>query len=108
LKLAKTFTDTYQILKQAYGEDYLSHMQCHEWYEYFKSGRTFPKDNPKIGHPSISTDNYVEKAGAVICENRSQSFHEVSEESGIIKSLCDMILTEILAMHHVAEKLVPT
>ena len=36
----KTFTETFQMFQQAYGEDCLSRTQCHEWYQRFKSGRT--------------------------------------------------------------------
>jgi len=28
----KTFTETFQMLQQAYGEDCLSRTKCHEWY----------------------------------------------------------------------------
>ena len=37
----KTFTETFQMLQQAYGEDCLSRTQCHGWYQRFKSGRTY-------------------------------------------------------------------
>jgi hypothetical protein len=59
LILTKSFTE---MLKQAYGEDCLSHTQCYEWYYCFRLGRMSTKDDPKIGHPSTSTDNdLVEK-----------------------------------------------
>jgi len=31
-KLDKNFTETFQLLNQAYGEDYMSRMQCYEWF----------------------------------------------------------------------------
>jgi hypothetical protein len=70
LKLATTFTETFQMLKQAYGEDCLSRTQCYEWYQCFKPGRTSTKDNSKTGRPSTSTyDDHVEKVCGVIREN---------------------------------------
>jgi hypothetical protein len=80
LKLAKTFTETFQMLKQAYGGDCLSHTQCYEWYQCFKSsGRTSTEDNPKTGQPSTSMDDdHVEKVHAVIRENRRLSVHCVA------------------------------
>jgi hypothetical protein len=52
---------------QAYGEDYLSHTQCHELYQHFKSGRTSVEDDPKSGRPSpLMDDDRVEK---VCCDS---------------------------------------
>ena len=66
------------MLQQAYGEDCLSHMQCHEWYQHFKSGRTSIKDDPKSGRPSTSTDNdHVEKVLDVIRQNHCLTVREV-------------------------------
>ena len=45
----KTFTEAFQMLQQAYGEDCLSRTQYHEWYQRFKSGRTSIEDDPKSG-----------------------------------------------------------
>ena len=45
LKLGKTFTEIFQMLQHAYGEDCLSRTQCHEWYQRFKSGRTSIEDD---------------------------------------------------------------
>jgi len=38
-KLGKNFTETFQLLNQAYGEDCMSRTQCYEWFKYFKEGR---------------------------------------------------------------------
>jgi transposase len=93
-KLGKTFTETFQMLQQAYGEDCLSRTQCYEWYQRFKSGRTSIEDDPKSGRPSSSTgDDHIEKVRSVIRENRRLTVREVSEEVGICKSSCHTILT---------------
>jgi len=94
-KQGKTFTETFQILQQAYGEDCLSRTQCHEWYQRFKSGRTSIEEDPKSGRPSTSMDDdHVEKVLTVIGQNRRLTVHEVTEEVGICKSSCHLILTE--------------
>jgi len=106
-KLGKTFTETFQMLQQAYGEDCLSRTQCYEWYQRFKSGRTSIEDDPKSGRPSSSTgDDHIEKVRSVIRENRL-TVREVFEEVVICKSSCHTILTEKLKMHRVAAKFVP-
>jgi len=107
-KLGKTFTGTFQMLQQAYGEDCLSRTQCYEWYQRFKSGRTSIENDPKSGRPSSSTgDDQIEKVRSVILENRRLTIREVSEEVGICKSSCHTILTEKLKMNRVAAKFVP-
>ena len=63
----KTFTGAFQMLQQAYGEDCLSRMQYHEWYQRFRSGRTSIENNNKSGRPSTSMyDEHVEKVLALI------------------------------------------
>jgi len=95
------------MLQQAYGEDCLSRTQCHEWYQRFKSGRTFIEDDPKSGWPSTSMDDdHFEKVLAVIHQNRRPTVHEVAEEVGICKSSCHLILTDKLQMRPVAAKFV--
>jgi len=106
--LEKTFTENFQILQQAYGENCLSRTQSYECYQRFKSGRTSIEDYPTSGRPSSSTgDDHIEKVRSVIRENRRLTIREVSEEVGICKSSCHTILTEKLKMHRVAAKFVP-
>jgi len=96
------------MLQQAYGEDCLSHMQCHEWYQHFKSGRMPIEDNPKFGWPSTSIDDdHIEEVLAGICQNRHPTVYEVTEEVGICRSSCHLILTKKLKMCRVAAKFVP-
>ena len=98
-KLGKTFTETFQMLQQAYGDDCLGRTQCHEWHQRFKSSRTSIKDDPKSGRPSTSMDDdHVEKVLAVISQNRRLTVHEAAKEVGICKSFCHLILTDKLKM----------
>jgi len=85
-KLGKTFTETFQMLQRAYGEDCVSRTQCHEWHQRFKSGRTSIEDDPKCGRPSTSMDDdHDEKVLAVMRQNRRLIVREVAEEVGICK-----------------------
>jgi len=75
----KTFAEAFQMLQQAYGEDCLSCMQYHKWYQRFKPRRTSIKDDPKSGRPSTSMDNdHFEKVLAVIHQNRCLTIREVA------------------------------
>jgi len=94
-QIGGTFTETFQMLQQAYGEDCLSRTQCHEWYQRFKSGRTSIEDDSKSGRPSTSMDDdHFEKVLAVIRQNRRLTVREVAEKAGICKTSCHLILTE--------------
>ena len=86
------YGDFSDVATQGYGEDCLSHMQCHEWYQCFKLGRTSIEDDPKCGQPSTSMDDdHVEKVLAVTRQNRRLTLHEVAEEEGIYKRSCHLI-----------------
>ena len=107
-KIRKTFTETFQMLQQAYGEDCLSRTQCHEWYQRSKSDRTSIEEDPKSGRPSTSMDDdHVEKVLPVIRQNRRLTVREVAEEVGICKSSCHLILIDKLKMHRVVANFVP-
>jgi len=65
-QIGKSFYGDFQMLQQAYGDDWLNQTQCHDWYQRFKSGRTSIKDDPKSGRSSTSMDeDHVEKVLAV-------------------------------------------
>jgi len=40
VRLGKTGSETFEILKQAFGESCMSHSQTFEWFGHFKNGRT--------------------------------------------------------------------
>ena len=61
-KCGKNFTETFQLLNQAYGEDCMSRTQCYEWFKRFKEGRMSVGEDPRQGRPSTSTkDDHVER-----------------------------------------------
>ena len=86
-QIGKNFTETFHMLQQAYGEDCLSRMQCHKWYQRFRLGRMSIKDDPKSGRPFTSMDdNHLEKVLTVFHQNRCLTVCEIAEEVGICKS----------------------
>jgi hypothetical protein len=52
-KLKKTATETFEMLKNAYGEECLLRTSVSEWRRRFKEGREMLQDERK-GHPSTS------------------------------------------------------
>ncbi|KAG5320522.1 MOS1T transposase, partial [Acromyrmex heyeri] len=56
IKLKKTPTECYKLLKEAYGKNSLSHARVFEWYKRFSEGRESTEDDQRPGRPvSVST-----------------------------------------------------
>ena len=50
LKLGKTFTERFELMKQVYGNNCLFRARVHEWFKRFKEGREDIKDDEHPGH----------------------------------------------------------
>ncbi|KAJ8933973.1 hypothetical protein NQ318_004693 [Aromia moschata] len=57
VKLGKTFTEAYAMLKEVYGKECLSLTQVFEWFIRFKEGRETTEDE------TSKTDEHIEKIG---------------------------------------------
>jgi len=107
-KLGKNFTEIFQLLNQAHGEDCMSRTQSYEWFKRFKEGRMSFSEDPRPGRPSMSTnDNHVKRVHAVICENRRLTLREFVDEVGFSIGSCHQIFTETLQMCRIGAKFVP-
>jgi len=62
----------------------MSRTQCNEWFKRFKEGRMSVGGDLRPGRPSTSTsDDHVERVGAVIRGNRRLTIREVADDVGI-------------------------
>ncbi|KAJ8943370.1 hypothetical protein NQ318_002603 [Aromia moschata] len=62
VKLGKTFTEAYAMLKEVYGNECLSRTQVFEWFKRFKEGCEMTENDPRPGPTSRSkTDENIEK-----------------------------------------------
>jgi hypothetical protein len=108
VKIGKSVTETFEMLKIAFGEEAMCRTQTYELWKRFKEGRTLVDDDPRSGRPSTSkTDDNVANVREVIRSNRRLTVREVAEEVSISKTVCHEILAENLGMHHIAAKFVP-
>ncbi|KAJ8955703.1 hypothetical protein NQ318_008575 [Aromia moschata] len=84
VKLGKTLTEDYAMLKEVYGNERLSRAQVFEWIKRFKEGREKSEDDPHPRRPSMSKTD-VEKIGKLIREDRCPSIRGLVEIAGIDK-----------------------
>jgi hypothetical protein len=62
VKIGKSVTETFEMLKTAFGEEAMCRTQMYKWGKRFKEGRTSVDDAPRSGQPStLKTDNNVSK-----------------------------------------------
>lgn len=78
VKLGKTATETYNLLKQVYGHECLSRARVFEWFKRFQDGRKDVEDDSRPGRPSTSkTDVNIETIGQTI--NQHYYLHVLAE-----------------------------
>jgi transposase len=87
-KLGKSFTDTFEMLKTAFGNEALGQTEVYEWWKRFKDGRTSTDDESRSGRPSVSkTDEIVAEVREIVHSNRSLTVRQVAGEVSISKAV---------------------
>ncbi|KAJ8936704.1 hypothetical protein NQ318_002446, partial [Aromia moschata] len=93
VKLGKTFTEAYAMLKEVYGNERLSRTQIFQWFKRFKEGHERTEDDPRPGQPLVSKkDDNIEKI------DRRLSTRGLAEITGIDKECVRLILHELFNM----------
>ena len=70
VKLGKSATETYDLLKKVYGDECLSRTQVFDWFKRFKEEREEIGDDERPGRPSTSkTDANIEKVSEIVWQN---------------------------------------
>ncbi|EGI60514.1 FLJ37770-like protein, partial [Acromyrmex echinatior] len=92
VKLGKTATETYNLLKEVYGHECLSRARVFEWFKRFQDGREDVEDDSRPGRPSTSkTDDNIE-IGNLVRSDRRLSIRAIGETVGIDKECVRQIL----------------
>jgi len=108
VKLGKTGIETFNKLKQAYGEHALLRSQVFKWCKALSEGRESIKAEPRSGRPSTSkTDNSVEKVRALVLSDRRLTVRMIASELNLNHTTDHQILTQELAMRKLCAKTVP-
>ena len=108
VRLGKTGSETFEMLKQAFGDSCMSRSRTFEWFGHFKKGRTSTANDDRSGRPSTATTpSKVEQVRAAVNQDRRHTTHDLCAEVGIGYASCRRILTEQLNMYWIAAKFVP-
>jgi len=98
-KLGKTATECYEMLKTAFGEQAMGHLQTFQWFSRFKAGRTSIDDDERSCRPvPSSAPEMIERVHQIIREDRRHTIDEGSVLVGISHGTCHNILTKDLKM----------
>ena len=103
VKLDKTATDTYDLLRIVYGDDSLSRTQVFEGLKKFKEGSDWRRS------PSWSSSHIenVKKIREIIRKNRYLSIRAIAELENIDKETVGQILHGSLQIKKIYAKMVP-
>jgi len=107
VRLGKMGSETFEMLKQAFGDLCMSRSRTFEWFGRFKNSRTSTANDDRSGQPSTATTpSKVEEVQAAVNQDRHRTIHDLCAEVGIGYGSCQRILTEQLNMHQIAAKFV--
>lgn len=107
-RLGKTSTETFEMLRMAFGDEAMSRARTFEWFRRFEEGRTTVESDERSGRPTSSRNaENIEAVRQLVKEDRRLTVRELSDDLGISIGSCHMILTEDLGMRRVAAKFVP-
>ncbi|GFW84951.1 protein GVQW3 [Trichonephila clavipes] len=107
-KLGKRGTETYEMMKTAFGEEAMSRARVFEWRRRFKEGRQSVNSDPRSGRPSSShNEDKIAQVKAVVHSDRCLTVREIAQECHISVGSCDEILRKDLNMRRVSAQFVP-
>ena len=107
-KLGKKISETYELLKNVYGDDCISRIQVYTWFTRFKNGRDDLNNDSRPGQPKASNRaELVEKVREIIAIDSNPTVRRLVEE--LNSSYCTIytILTEDLGKRKVCARFVP-
>ena len=109
VRLGKTGIETFEMLKQAFGDLCMSRSRTFEWFGRFKNDRTLTANDDRSGRPSTATTpSKVTQVWAAVNQDRRRTIHDLCAEVGVGYGSCQRIFTEQLNMHRIAAKFVPS
>ena len=82
VKLNKTSKETFDMLKEAFGDACMSYSQAKKWHKAFKEGREAITDEARSGRPTTSrTDEHLTRVRELLNKDRRMSIRMIAEMS---------------------------
>ncbi|GFX78088.1 protein GVQW3 [Trichonephila clavipes] len=101
-------TETYEMMKIAFGDEAMSRSRVFEWFRPFKEGRQSMNSDPRFGRPSTSrNEDKIAQVKAVVCSDCRLTVREIAQECHSSVGSCDEILRKDLNMRRVFAKFAP-
>ena len=89
VRLGKMGNETFEMLKQAFGDSCMSCSRTFEWFRRFKNGRTSTVNDDQSGPPSMATTpSKVEQVRAAVNQDRRRTIYDLCAEVGICYGSC--------------------
>jgi len=93
-KIGKNATETFELIKLAFGDVSFSRCVTFDWFKRFKEGRISIEDDHRPGRPSTSiTNGTITLVRNKIRNNQRLTVREVANEVGISIGTCHSIST---------------
>lgn len=109
VKLKKSPTECFQLLKEVFGDNCMSRTQVFEWHKRFVEGREVVEDDERSGRPVTSrTDENIQKINKIVRRDRRLSVRMIADMTNIDRETIRKILHEDLQMTKVCAKMVRT
>jgi len=84
VRLGKTGSETFEMLKHAFGYSCMSQSRTFEWFGHFKNGRSSTGNDDRSGRPSTATTpSKVEQVQESVNQDRHRTIHDLCAEGGI-------------------------
>jgi hypothetical protein len=103
-KLGNSTSETFQMIKQVYGEEVLGRSAVFKWHKRFVQGRDSLEDDEHISRPrTIRTELKIQEVATLVHANCSQMVDEIAAVAGISLGTCHRILSDDLNMSCVTQ-----
>ena len=108
VKLRKTPTECFKLLKEVYSEHVMLRMQIFKWHKHFEKGHEEVEDDPKMGQPFITkTDENITRVKQLMQSDHRLTVRMISDELSLNRELVWTTLLHDLGMRKVCAKMVP-
>ena len=99
VRLGKTGSETFEMLKQVFGDSCMSRSRTFEWFGRSKNGRISTANDDRSGRPSTATTpSKLAQVRAAVNKDPRRTIHDLCAEVGIGYGSCQRIVTEQLNM----------